>query len=84
MPSRKSALAPLSRLLAEFYGTVKRSRRVVDQAGLSAELIDFQDNALDTWHAILVEADRRRRVDALLDVFRRDYPERSADLEDAS
>lgn len=83
MPSRKSALAALSRLLAELYREVRRCRRVVDQAGLRAEQIDFQDNALDNWHAILLEADRRLRLEALLEVVCEDYPEQRAEIEAA-
>ena len=68
-------LTRLNDVLSGLYPLTRESLRVVDAAGLPKRHIAFQDKAIDNWHAILVEADRRDKVDDLIRAAREDYPE---------
>ncbi len=68
-------LTNLNDVLAGLYPLTRESLRVVDAAGLPKAHIAFQDKAIDNWHAILVEASRRKKVDDLISTARADYPE---------
>lgn len=71
--AREAAWLPLRDLLAEFYADEASARRIADEAGLDGTHIHFAPTALDTWHAILTEADHADRLDALLEVALREY-----------
>ncbi|MCP4546092.1 MAG: toll/interleukin-1 receptor domain-containing protein [bacterium] len=81
--SRIAALIRLGEILQELYVDKWSSRRVVGLAKLPAGAIAFQDSAVNNWHNILVEADKRRRVDSLVETAKGEYPERGADLDAA-
>ncbi len=68
-------LTNLNDVLAGLYPLTRESLRVVDAAGLPKAHIAFQDKAIDNWHAILLEAARRGKVDDLVRAARKDYPE---------
>ena len=68
-------LTQLNDVLAGLYFMTRDSLRVVDNAGLPKAHIAFQDRAIDNWHQILLEADRRGKVDALIDAALKDYPD---------
>lgn len=68
-------LTNLNYVLAGLYPLTADSIRVVDVAGLPKMHIAFNARAIDNWHAILDEADKRGKV---LDIIRaacRDYPD---------
>jgi hypothetical protein len=71
--TREAAWLPLRDLLAEFYADEASARRIAGQAGLDGTHIHFAPTAVDTWHAILTEADHADRLDALLEVVLREY-----------
>lgn len=81
--SRRSTLGALCDLLADLYPSKEDSWRIVDRASLSSKRIQFRDSAVDNWHEILLEADRRHRVVALVEVAKQQYSERSTELEAA-
>ncbi|MCP4546090.1 MAG: hypothetical protein GY835_06465 [bacterium] len=81
--SRIAALSRLIEILAELYENKGRSKRVVDAAGMRRRHIEFKDSEIENWHNILVEADKRRRVDSLVETAKGEYPERVADLDGA-
>jgi V8-like Glu-specific endopeptidase len=68
-------LTNLNDVLAGLYPLTADSFRIVDNAGLPRVLIAFQPRAIDNWHAILDEANKRGRVSDLIRVARKDYPE---------
>ncbi|MCP4546093.1 MAG: trypsin-like peptidase domain-containing protein [bacterium] len=68
-------LTNLNHVLAGLYPLPQDSYRVVDAAGLPKIHIAFQTKAIDNWHAILTEADRRKKVAELIRAARKDYPE---------
>ena len=68
-------LTQLNDVLAGLYPLTRDSLRVVDNAGLPKAHIAFRDKAIDNWHQILVEADRRGKVADLIRAALKDYPE---------
>ncbi len=68
-------LTNLNHVLAGLYLFPQESLRLVDAAGLPKAHIAFQPRAIDNWHAILTEAERRDKVDALIAAALKDYPE---------
>lgn len=68
-------LTNLNDVLAGLYPLTTDSIRIVDDAGLPKVLIAFQPRAIDNWHAILDEANKRGKVSDLIRVARKDYPE---------
>jgi hypothetical protein len=70
-----STLTLLRDVLADLYFTARDARRVVEQAGLDPKYIDFSGEAITFWHDILRDAERRRRVPAIVAVARQDYPD---------
>lgn len=66
--------------LAALYPDREESRRVVRDAGLNAMHIAFSDTALTNWSNILEEAEKRDKVQAIVDIAIRDYPERIEEL----
>ncbi len=68
-------LTQLQSVLADLYPEKERSFTVVDEAQIPRDHIRFSDIAVDNWHGILLEAERRDQVKALTDVAMRAYPE---------
>ena len=66
--------------LAALYPDRKESRRVVREAGLNAMHIAFSDTALTNWSNVLEQAEKRNKVQAIVDIAIRDYPERIEEL----
>lgn len=70
-----SNLTNLNYVLAGLYPLPEEARRIVDIAGLPQAFIRFNPAAIDNWHAILNQADRRDKVAAVIDAARRDFPD---------
>src|SRR2546428_12573181 len=68
-------LTALNGLLAELYKTADESRRVVSAAGLSPSLIKFHDAAAINWLNILDATRTHGRVDDIVRVALKDFPE---------
>ncbi len=77
-----STWLPLRDVLAALYADEASARRVAGQAGLSLTRIAFTPPALNIWHAILTEANRAGRMDALIAVAQGEYA-RNAGLQEA-
>lgn len=73
-------LTRLCDLLAELYPTIQLSQQVLARAGLPTAHIEFSAAASSNWYEILKEADRRKRVPAVVAVARQEYPEWDAEL----
>jgi len=65
----------LRNVLAGLYRTMEDSRRIVDQAGLPAMHVAFQDKAINNWQNILTEAASRKRIPTIIREALNDYPE---------
>lgn len=63
----------LRALLAEFYPDVDSIRRVLHDAGIDAARINLNAAPLDSWHAVLIEAEKRSQIVALLKAVEGDY-----------
>jgi V8-like Glu-specific endopeptidase len=70
-----SRLTRLNEVLAGLYPLGQDAMRLVDAAGLPKAFVAFQPKGIDNWHAILVEAEKRGKVEGLIVAARRDYPE---------
>jgi V8-like Glu-specific endopeptidase len=68
-------LSNLRDVLAGLYPTVNDSRRVIEDAGLNPVYISFDNKAINNWQNILREAQRRDKVQNIIEVARSDYPE---------
>ena len=64
----------LRTILSDLYPTESDARRLIADAELNARNIAFSSHATNNWHAILVEARKSNRTDALIDVALREYP----------
>jgi len=63
----------LQKVLAELYTDGSSIRRIVDNAGLDTGRITFTASAINTWHSVLVEADKVHRVEDLLAIVAEEY-----------
>jgi hypothetical protein len=68
-------LVKLRDLLIFLYPTAEDSRRVVEDAGLDPAYISFSAKGVTNWHNILKEAQKRNKLQAIIEVARNDYPE---------
>jgi V8-like Glu-specific endopeptidase len=68
-------LTNLRDVLADLYFNEAQARTVVADAGLQARFINFEGSSTERWHAILRDANNRHRVEDIVSVARRDYPE---------
>ena len=68
-----AALSWLRPVLADLYPTEDDSRLVVADAGIAPQRITFSPKADTNWHAILEEARRQEKLDALLERVKLDY-----------
>lgn len=68
----------LRHCLVKFYPDELSIRRVLADAKIAAKRIRFGDSADNIWQAVLTEAEHSGRLDALLDVVRREYGNHTA------
>ena len=73
--SWNSNLTNLRDVLADLYFMAQDSRRVVEDAGLNPTFIAFDNKAIINWHNILREAQKHNKVQTIIEVAQRDYPE---------
>lgn len=66
-------LTKLRNVLARLFPDETSIRRIVDDAGLERQKIDFGSSAINVWHSVLMEAEKVDRVDALLRVVESEY-----------
>lgn len=67
-------LPKLRKLLADLYPEVVSIRRIVYDAGIDHSRIDFQATSINIWHAVLREAEKSEKVEALLAIVEQEYP----------
>ena len=60
-------------MLANLYSDKSSAIRIAEDAGLPVTMIALGDRAIDHWHAILGEAQKRNRLASLLDVVNEEY-----------
>ncbi|MEZ4708788.1 MAG: effector-associated domain EAD1-containing protein [Caldilineaceae bacterium] len=63
----------LQRVLASLYPDLPSIRRIVDISGINQARIDFDPKAINSWHAVLKEAEKLGQVVALLDAVEPEY-----------
>ena len=68
-------LTNLRDVLAGLYPTVQDARRVVVDARLNPAFIAFAPKAINNWFNILQEAQKRHKVEAIVQVAHDEYPE---------
>ena len=73
-PSHADRLLALRECLLHLYPETASARRVAEQAGLSLQRIALSGPAVDTWHAILSEAERNDQICDLIAVAHSEYP----------
>ena len=73
-------LTKLRDLLAYLYPTIALSKQGIEQAGMPAGQIEFTSAATSNWHNILKEAQRRKKVQAIVAVAREEFSERAEEL----
>ncbi|MEZ4662817.1 MAG: TIR domain-containing protein [Caldilineaceae bacterium] len=77
-----TTIAKLCNALANLYADQPSIRRVAGDAGLAIQMIDWGGSTLNNWHAVLAEAQKQQRLDALLAVAQSEYAT-NADLRNA-
>ncbi len=70
-----ATLTKLNNILAELYPNKDQSEMIVDMAGIPSGNIAFKDAAKSNWYYILKEADRRNKVEDLVQVVQNEYPD---------
>ena len=73
--STPAMLRQLCALFAELYPDKASAVRVAEDAGIPIGMVALSDVALDNWHEILKEAQKRDRLAALLAVVEEEYGE---------
>ncbi|MEZ4862906.1 MAG: effector-associated domain EAD1-containing protein [Caldilineaceae bacterium] len=68
-----SPFIKLRNILVKTYTDAATIRRVVDEAGLKAEHIDFNHSTLNLWHNVLQEAEKTQKSQKLLKILLTDY-----------
>lgn len=68
-------LTNLNYVLAGLYPLMRDTVRIVDASGVPKTHIAFSERGIDTWHAILTEANNRGKVQAVIQAARKDFPE---------
>ncbi len=74
MPIRADILSPLANVLAHLYSDQASARRLAQGAGLDLAHIAFDAKAINTWTAILTEAEFEGHTQTLLDQASGEYP----------
>jgi hypothetical protein len=69
----KKSFTDLRNVLANLYPGIVSIRRIVDDSGFDQSRIDFASNAIDTWHSVLIMAEKTGQISALFDVVKREY-----------
>ena len=72
--SNADRLLALRACLMNLYPETASARRVAEQAGLSLQRVAMSGRAVDTWHAILTEAERNDQIPDLIAVAHSEYP----------
>ena len=74
-PSTPSPMAmrQLRTVLAQLYPDKSSATRIAQDAGLPVAMIALGDRAVDYWHAILGEAQKRNQLPTLLAIVREEY-----------
>lgn len=68
-----AAIRQLRTVLAQLYPDKSSAIRIAEDAGLPVALIALGDRAIDHWHAILGEAQKRNRLTDLLAIVNEEY-----------
>lgn len=61
-------------ILIELYPSESGAKRVVYDAEINSALIEFSSQATHNWQAILSEAQKSKKINALINIVLRDYP----------
>lgn len=75
MSNWNQQLTKLNKILANLYPQRDQSIRIVATAGLPQGNIPFKDAALDNWYNILNEANKRDKVNLIVQIASDEYPE---------
>lgn len=75
MPTRADVLTGLSAALAALYSDQASARRLAASIGLPPEYIPFDARAINTWVAIVREAEVQGRTAQLLVLVKQEYPQ---------
>lgn len=78
----RQAFAQLRDVLADLYGTIDSTRRIVYDAGLDELQVTFSSKSQDNWHSILREADKQGQVKQIVSLALAEYKE-NAKLKEA-
>ncbi|MEZ4865838.1 MAG: tetratricopeptide repeat protein [Caldilineaceae bacterium] len=73
-PDRLTNLRALRSILTQLYPDESSARRIADDAGLNTQHIAFSARAIDSWHAILTEANSQNCIPALINIILDEYP----------
>lgn len=79
---KNDILKNLRSVLVKLYYTPASMRRIIDDTGLDFSRIALESNPGDSWHSILIEAEKLGQVDDLLSVVNDEYS-RNAEFRDA-
>jgi len=71
--TREEAVANLRSILADLYPDEPSARLVVSDTGLNSKRIAFSNTAINTWFAILREAENTSKIEALFQIVLREY-----------
>src|SRR5262245_28717620 len=75
-PASRSLLLQLQTVLADLYRTNERALELAEQAGLDIASIPQSSRPKSTWWNILIEADRQLMLSAVVELARKEYPQR--------
>lgn len=64
----------LETVLSELYSDRESINRIAHEAGIDPSHVPTAGRAVDTWHAIITEAQRQSRMAALAAIVMREYP----------
>ncbi|MEZ4732003.1 MAG: effector-associated domain EAD1-containing protein [Caldilineaceae bacterium] len=76
--SIRDALRALRSALVTLYNNPTSIRRLVDDAGIVAGIINFQGSAQDIWYSVITEAERQARMPALVNAVDQAYQNNQA------
>jgi tetratricopeptide (TPR) repeat protein len=60
-------------LLAFLYPDVLSIRRIIDDAGIGSSRIDISETAVNSWHFVLIEAEKINQIGDLLNAVKGEY-----------
>lgn len=70
-------LTDLRNVLEKLRPTEEDARRVVADAGIEPSFISFNNKAVNNWHNILTEAEKRGNIKDVIQIAREEYPSHS-------